>query len=588
MEYLKRGFKWFVKTTLTVVIVFVVFFIFTAIFVSKVSYDHLGDSKVIKKGSYLVLSFPSGLKESPSNEINLYSMNFKDLNKRQLTFYEVIRSINQAADDNKINGIILELDSWKISGVHTKELSLALEKFKSTGKKIFAYSNGMDKASYLAAIYADEIVMPSSNSSSLMLAGYSISIPYYKDLGSKLGINVNVIHIGDFKGSGENFARNTMSDNFRASITDLLDARLELFVDDVVAKRGIDKNTFTTQLLNGDLAFINPKEAVKFKLIDKTQSYDEFLSEKNITKKQLVQINDYPPKNNYTFSDSKIAVVFAEGSIAMGNSGTEYMDNTIYPAKFSKIFDKIEKNKDIKALVLRVNSPGGSALASELILQKINKLKKKIPVIVSMGPVAASGGYYISSFADKIFLDKYSITGSIGVVAIIPNFKELVDKIGVNYEKIEKGKYADLFNFTDSISQEEIALFRRVMTETYVEFKDRVSKGRNINDEDLEKIAQGKIWTGDQAVANGLADEIGGLEKAIEEAASIARISNYNVEMFPKPKSFTEKLFETEIETSVNIFEGIESKELKSSLKLLDNSIKYAKKPILLMPYSVE
>jgi protease-4 len=264
------------------------------------------------------------------------------------------------------------------------------------------------------------------------------------------------------------------------------------------------------------------------------------------------------------------------------------MENSIYPEKFSKIFDQIEKDKDIKALVLRVNSPGGSALASELILQKINNLKKKIPVIVSMGPVAASGGYYISSFADKIFLDKYSVTGSIGVVAIIPNFKGLIDKIGINYEKIEKGKYANLFNFTDSTSQEEIVLFKKIMTETYVEFKDRVSKGRNITTDALEEIAQGKIWTGDQAVANGLADEIGGIERAIEEAANIGRIKNYSVEMFPKPKTFTEMLFETEIETSVNIFNGIESKELKSSLKLLDNSIKYAKKPILLMPYTLE
>ncbi|MBN2789043.1 MAG: signal peptide peptidase SppA [Candidatus Delongbacteria bacterium] len=588
MESLKRLLKWFLKTTFTVVIVFSVMFVFILLFISKITYDQMNDNINIKKDSYVVLAFPNGLKESPSNEFNLYSMRFKDLNKRELTFYEVLRSIDQAADDSKISGIILDLDSWNISSVHTKELSVAMEKFKESGKKIFAYSNGMNKNSYLAAIYADEIVMPPSNSSNLMLSGYSISVPYYKDLGTKLGINVNVIHIGDFKGSGENFARNSMSDNFRESITDLLDARLELFIDDVTSKRNIDKNTFTTQLLNGDLAFINPNEAIQFKLIDKTQSYDDFLGDKSIRKKQLVQINDYPPKENYTFSDSKIAVVFAEGTIDMGNGNVEYMDDTIYPEKFSKIFDKIEKDKDIKALVLRVNSPGGSALASELILQKIGDLKKRIPVIVSMGPVAASGGYYISSFADKIFLDKYSVTGSIGVVAIIPNFKEMVDKIGINYEKIEKGKYADLFNLTDSTSQEELALFKKVMTETYVEFKDRVSKGRNMDLDDLEKIAQGKIWTGEQAVANGLTDEIGGLQKAIEEAAVIARIKNYSVEMFPKSKSFTEKLFETEMETSVKIFDRIESKELKSSLRLLENSLKFSKRPVLLMPYSVE
>jgi len=205
-----------------------------------------------------------------------------------------------------------------------------------------------------------------------------------------------------------------------------------------------------------------------------------------------------------------------------------------------------------------------------------------------MGSVAASGGYYISSNADKIFSDKYSITGSIGVVSVIPNFKNLVDKIGINYEKIEKGKYANVLNFTDSVSQEDISLFRKTMQAIYDEFKDRVSKGRNINIDDLEEIAQGKVWTGEQAVANGLADEIGGLSKAIEEAASLARTKNYSVEMFPGIKSFTEKLFETEIEASVNVLDDIDSKELNSSLKLLDYSIKYSKKPAMLLPYSFE
>ncbi|NOR46022.1 MAG: hypothetical protein GQ534_10605, partial [Candidatus Delongbacteria bacterium] len=179
MEYLKRGFKWLMKTTLTVIIVFVVFFIFAAIFISKISYDQLSDSKVIKNDSFLILSFPNGLKESATDQINLFSLkNLKDISKRQLTFYEVLQSINQASNDDKIKGIMLDLDSWDISSVHTKELSLAMEKFKLTGKKIYAYSNGMSKSNYLAAIYADEIVMPPSNSSSLLLSGYSISIPY--------------------------------------------------------------------------------------------------------------------------------------------------------------------------------------------------------------------------------------------------------------------------------------------------------------------------------------------------------------------------------------------------------------------------
>jgi protease-4 len=514
--------------------------------------------------------------------------NLRDLSKKQLTFYEVLKSIEQAGTDEKIKGIILDLDSWKVSSVQTKEISLALKKFKESGKKIFAYSYGITKGSYLAAIFADEIIMPPTNSSDLILSGYSISLPYYKDLGDKLGISVNVIHIGDFKGFGENYAKNKMSDNLRKSYTDLLDSRLDLFAQDVADNRKIDKNDFLNRLLNGEFAYINPNEALENKLIDKTQSYNDFLNDQGINEKQLLDINNYPPKEQYTFSDSKIAVVFAEGDITMGNNGMSYGGDSIYPDKFYKIFDKIEKDEDIKAVVLRINSPGGSSLASELILQRIKNLNKTVPVVVSMGSVAASGGYYISSNADKIFLDKYSITGSIGVVSVIPNFKKLVDKIGINYEKIEKGKYTNILDLTDSVSQDDILLFRNVMQDIYTEFKDRVSTGRNINVDDLEKIAQGKVWTGDQAVANGLADEIGGIEKAIEEAANIAKIKNYNVEMFPKSKSFTEKLFDAKIETSTNIFAGIDSKELKSSLKLLDNSIKFAKKPILLMPFNVE
>ena len=250
MKYLKRGFKWLIKTTLTVMIVFAVFFIFGAIFISKISYDHMSDKVDVKKNSYLVLSFPNGLKESSSEQINLNLVSLKDINKRQLTFYEVLKSVEQAANDIKISGIILGLDAWNISSVQTKEISLALKKFKESGKKVYAYSTGMNKSSYLAAIYADEIIMPPSSSSNLVLAGYSISIPYYKNLGDKLGIDVNVIHIGDFKGFGENYAKSKMSNNLRESYTNLLDARLELFVQDVASSRSIDKSKFLNRLVS--------------------------------------------------------------------------------------------------------------------------------------------------------------------------------------------------------------------------------------------------------------------------------------------------------------------------------------------------
>jgi len=419
------------------------------------------------------------------------------------------------------------------------------------------------------------------------LNGYSASVPYFKDMGDKLGITVNAIHIGKYKGAGENFSRNSMSEQYKESIEKILNDRLDLFSVSVSERREIDRSVFTGRIDKGEMVFITPQQALELKLVDKLMSFDDVVKEKNLKTKQLVDIGDYviPEENNNV---AHIAVIFAEGNIVDGYNETAFGDDTINPEKFERILDKIKKNKDIKAIVLRVNSPGGSALASEKILRKIKSIKQDMPVVVSMGPVAASGGYYISCHADKIFADPYTITGSIGVVSLLPNLKGISEKIGIKNETIVKGKYSDIFDLTKDQSQEDIQIIRGSMEKIYTEFKARVSEGRNISEIELEKIAQGQIWTGRQAKENGLVDELGGLNSAILEAKKLANLDNYDTVIYPENRSIAEKIFSAEFEDK-DILSGFENAGyFQNEIAMIKNAFLFANRPALILPVIIE
>ncbi|MBU4487111.1 MAG: signal peptide peptidase SppA, partial [Candidatus Delongbacteria bacterium] len=479
METIKNAIKWFFKTTFTVIIVFVVLLFFLTAIIAKLSYENIMP-KEISKGSYIVLKFPDGLLESPLEQFNFQSFKASDLNRKTLILSDVLQGISHASKDTRINGIILDLNNWNIALEHTSEITKSLEKFKESKKSVIAIGSQLGKGNYLAALAGNEIILDPSNSSTVFISGFNISVPYFKDMGDKLGISVNVIHIGQYKGAGENFARNNMSDQYRVSIERIIGDRLDLFTSSVSDYRKIEKTTVSDMIEKGEMVFITPEEALSMKLVDKLMSYDDFISERNIKTKQILNIEDYNEYADVIYED-KIAVIMAEGNIVDSNGSMTFSDETINPEKFEKIISKIKKDKDIKAVVLRVNSPGGSALASEKILRKIKDLKKSMPVVVSMGSMAASGGYYISCQGTKIYADPYTITGSIGVVSMIPNIKNLYDKIGINSERIVKGKYSDMFDFTKEQSEDDITVLRKAMEKIYIEFKSRVSEGRKIN-----------------------------------------------------------------------------------------------------------
>jgi protease-4 len=589
MEMIKNAFKWLFKTIFTVIIVFAVLIFFLTAFIAKLSFENVKQS-AIPTNSFLLLSFPHGLAESPNEMIDLANFKVSNINQRNLIFGEVLQKIAFASQDSRIKGVLIDLDNWNLSYQHTNEISGAVKEFKAHGKSVTAYGSGFSKINYLAALSADEIVADPSNSSSIILNGISVSVPYFKELGDKLGMEVDVIHVGKFKGAGENFARKNMSDQFRISIERIIDDRLNLFAETVSFRRGIDQSEIATKIESGEMVFITPKEALEIKLVDRLMSFEDLKEEIGAGEKQIINISNYENEFNDFGSNSedRIAVIYAEGNIIDHDDESVFSEPVINPAKIDRIIRKIKKDKGIKAVVLRVNSPGGSALASEKILRRIIELKKEIPVIVSMGSTAASGGYYISCHGTKIFADPYTITGSIGVVSMIPNMSKLFDKIGIKNERISRGKYSDIFDLTKESSFEDSVLLAHSMGKIYEEFKGRVSSGRNISPENLELIAQGQIWTGRQAKSNGLVDEVGGLNAAIEEAAKLTGLTSFETVSFPENRTFSEKLFSMEIEDSSvlnpNDLKGI----FRNEAEYLKNIILFGNKPSLLMPVMFE
>ena len=585
METIKNAVKWFFKTTFTVMIVFAVLIFFMLAFVAKMSFDSIKQVPV-NMDSYIQLSFPHGLSECPNDFIDLSEFRITELNKRGLTLGEVIARLSDVATDIRIKGILIDLDNWNLTYQHTSEIMNCLKGLED--KNIIAYGSSLDNTSYLAALSADEIIIDPSNSSTIMLTGLSASVPYFKQLGDKIGVDVEVIHIGQFKGAGENFARESMSDEFRISIERIIDSRIDIFSKTVSEYRKLDKSGFTESLISGEMVFITPEKAIELKLIDRALPYDEILSENLIGDNQIINISDYEVAALNENYKNRIAVIYAEGNIVDSDNGSSFSENVIDPAGIERIIKKIRKDKNIKAVVLRINSPGGSALASEKILRKLINLKNEMPVIVSMGSTAASGGYYIACNGTKIFADQYTITGSIGVVSMIPNFRNMLEKLGIINQKVMRGKYSDIFDLSKVRSSDDTELMRLSMLRIYDEFKGRVSEGRNISMEELEKIAQGQIWTGEQAKKNGLVDEIGGLETAIEEAAKITGIENYETISFPENKTFSERLFNTDAddESVYSIFKnkGLMDKELK----ILRTALSLKGRPSLIMPVIIE
>lgn len=458
-----------------------------------------------------------------------------DLNDEVLGLPEILSAIDKAAQNPKTQGIRLRSDLITAGWSQTRSIRKALENFKAEGKFIYSYADIYTQKGYYLSSVADTIIL--NPVGAFEFKGLASEVLYYKDFQDEYGVKMEVVRLGKYKSAVEPFLDNKMSDANRFQIKSLLMDLWGTLNKEVGSARNLNVDTLDDLINKQKIA--TPEDAVNQGLID-LLGYESDLEEMVKTRLQLEEkdelnftsvsaVNQSKSDYNKEIKD-RIAVVFAKGPILYGE-GTK---NIIAQGVFIETLKELAEDDWIKAVVLRVDSPGGSALTSELLWQTINEVKKQKPVLVSMGNVAASGGYYIAAGANQIFADPMSITGSIGVFASLPNASGLIQNMGINAETVETHPNAMGYSIFQPLSPAFEAQTKKSIEKTYSTFKQRVADGRKLSEETVEELAQGRVWTGKQALENGLIDSLGGLQATIQAAAKLANIENYNVMDYPK------------------------------------------------------
>lgn len=482
------------------------------------------DNIIIENESYIEIDLAREFREKTKNLPEI-------LKNEDVNFYSLLKTFDSIEKDEKIKGVILKLDNLALNRGQIEELSKKIASLKSNNKIIYSYMTSVDNKNYSLATKSNEIFMPPAMSANVNITGYYTEMMYYKNLADKLGIKVNVVHVGDYKSYGEQYVKDKMSPEYKENMERLLNKVYDNFVDNISEDRRLNKNLINERILAGDLMVSEPYQLKKLGMVDELIYYEqikEFVGKKKVISLDKYLQYVYDNKKSTKKNNDKIAIIYAEGTILMGEEPRNLSDQ-LTPNTIITELDKALKNKNIKGIVLRVNSPGGSALASAVINNKIKEVNKVKPVYVSIGGIAASGGYYISADAKKIFADKGSLTGSIGVVSLIPNIKELVEKIDINIEELKKGEYADIYSLTNEVTKDKLDKIYASNLKVYDEFLNVVSEGRDLNREYVHSIAQGKVWLGEEALELKLVDEIGGIEDTISNLAKDLNLTHYDV-----------------------------------------------------------
>jgi len=457
--------------------------------------------------------------------------------EKSIGFNDIIKALKKAKTDDNIDCIYLSVTSPNAGFATMREVRNALLDFKSSGKKIIAYSEVYTQGAYYLASAADKVYL--NPEGALELKGLSAKLMFFKGALDKLGIEAQIIRVGNYKSAVEPFMNDKMSDKNREQVTAYLGGLYNTFLEGISQTRKI--STADLHLIANEYKIQQPKDALAYKLVDGLKYKDEVLDElkelsdidksKNITS---VSINDYAkslPKNIDYSIKNKVAVIYANGDI-MGGEGT---DEIIGSERISRTIRKARMDSSIKAIVLRVNSPGGSALASDVIWREIVLTKKIKPVIASFGDVAASGGYYIACAADSIFVQPNTITGSIGVFGVIPNFQNLLNnKLGITFDGVKTGQYADIMSTNRPLTAGERLIIQNSVNRIYDSFISRVAEGRKKSKAYIDSIGGGRVWIGTDAVKIGLADRAGSFNDAIVAAAKKAKIKEYRTVEYPE------------------------------------------------------
>lgn len=543
-----KDFLKFTLATVTGIIVSGVVLLFISILVFFGIASSSESETQVRKNSIMMLELNGALVErSQENPFDFL------LGEENTTYGldDILSSIKKAKENEDIKGIYIQA-SWLGTGFASlEEIRNALKDFKESGKFIVAYGDNYSQGLYYLASVADKVLL--NPQGMVEWKGLASTPMFLKDLLAKIGVEMQVFKVGTYKSAVEPFIATEMSPANREQVNVYLSSIWGQLTSDVAASRKMSADSLNA-VADRMLAFYPAEESVQYGLVDtlmyKNDVRNYLKTMVGVDKddrmpvlglKDMVNVKKNVPKDK---SGNVIAVYYAYGEID-GGSSSATGEEGINSKKVIRDLRKLQEDEDVKAVVLRVNSPGGSAYGSEQIWYAISELKKEKPVIVSMGDYAASGGYYISCNADTIVADPTTLTGSIGIFGMFPNAKGLADKIGVSFDVVKTNQYADFGMLARPMNDGEKGLVQMYVNRGYDLFLTRCSDGRGISKEELDKIAQGRVWTGSTAKELGLVDELGGLDKALEIAVAKAKVDAYTVMNYPKKESFFESLMNT-------------------------------------------
>ncbi|MDO4163942.1 MAG: signal peptide peptidase SppA [Bacteroides sp.] len=544
-----KDFLKFTLATVTGIIISSVVMFFMGILTLFSMVASSGSETNIEKNSVMVLNLKGTLNErSEENPVNMLMGD--DYSSYGLD--DILASIEKAKENENIKGIYIQADYLEAGFSSLEEIRHSLLDFKESGKFIIAYADTYTQGLYYLSSVADKVLL--NPKGMLEWRGLAASPVFYKDLLAKVGVEMQVFKVGTYKSAVEPYISTEMSAANREQINAYLSSIWGQITSDVAASRKL-----TVEELNAAadrlLMFQPAEECVKAGLVDtlmykndvrnylkRAAGVEEDDSMPLLGLTEMINVKKNTPKDK---SGNIIAVYYATGGIVDGEEGSPLSTNegpTIYSDKVIKDLRKLKEDEDVKAVVLRVNSPGGSAYGSEQIWYAVSELKKEKPVIVSMGDYAASGGYYISCNADTIVAEATTLTGSIGIFGMVPNVKGLTDKLGLHFDVVKTNTYADFGTLGRPMNEGEKAAMQTYVNDGYDLFLTRCSDGRHISKEALDKIAQGRVWTGSTAKELGLVDELGGLDKAMEIAIAKAGVETYTVQSYPAKESWMNSL----------------------------------------------
>ncbi|MFV0418861.1 MAG: signal peptide peptidase SppA [Dysgonomonas sp.] len=509
-------------------------------------------------------------------------------NDAELGLDDVLSSIQKAKENDKIKGIYINASAFAASSASLKEIRDQLIDFKKSGKFIISYADVYTQGCYYLSSVSDKVIL--NPQGHLDLHGYAAQPVFYKGLLDKIGIEMQIFKVGTFKSAVEPFMLDKMSDANREQVSSYINDMWGTLTSEISGSRNVSVEKLN-QYADEMVLFKKADEIVEVGLAD-TLMYETDVKE---YLKGLVEVEDVKDIKTASIKDmttvpfleeskSKdiVAVLYAEGTITDGSG-----KDGITSKRYVKEIEKLKDNDKVKAVVFRVNSGGGSAYASEQIWKAIGELKEKKPVVVSMGDYAASGGYYIACNASKIIAQPNTLTGSIGIFGMFPNIEGLTKKVGLSYDVVKTNKYADFGSYTRPMRDDEKAVLQQYIESGYDLFLTRCSDGRGISKDSLDHIAQGRVWTGNQALKIGLIDAIGDMDMAVEEAAKLASIEDYSLRSFPRKTDFFESFFSNQKEElttkAMKEYLGSDYQYFKTLKEIKEQDFVQAR-----MPYDIE